>query len=1084
MILHTKKRFFRRAFFALLIIGVIGLVAFAATKRVDEEATAISQTGQWVKIIYSPDDKIHYGETPNMEGWDSQGNPNRGTTHHFWTQPNPSSSSTRYVSYCANPSLKPLDGTYQVLRLNDNAEKYQLMKMAIFAGTGGGVNPPAAVQAVANALYNKIFTDSGAATYFANAGLTDNADTRYAYIHAILGALYANDYAGLKNHRQLVDNMIAVLRAEKTNNTDAYSIAQSYSIYRVDRENPDENDYPDGYDSSNYDPDEFQDIVWIESAEFGGINIEKRDANTGTNPQGNGNFANIHFEVRAVGRIYRPDTGGFYNDNDLVTSGNTDAQGRLSFSGLPIGTYKVVETSGNAYYDATVPQTATIYYEGDMSSLVFYDTVKKGSITVRKVDSETGGCTALGSAALSSSTFSIVNRSTYPVVYGGNTIPVGGQLTTGTVPAGQCSISFNNLPYGTYEITETVAGPGYNRTAPVRTVTIPQNNNAVITIDEPNQVKRGDVTFRKIDQNNGNSPMANVAFRIRSNTTGESHIVVTDSNGVVNTSSSFNLHTYRTNGYDSLTFTAVIGEQKHYIYAGYGTWFGNTTPNNSLGALPYDTYTITEMTCFGNKFCYNNDTSSKTFTINADNTVVSLGNWYNDCVVLSLSTVATDQADGDKFVPEGTNVAVVDKINYTLKSGLTYVIHGILMDKNTNTQVSTATKTITPSTNTGVEYMSFNVNTTGLKGHELVAFQEVYFDNVLAIEHKNLNDEGQTVTVVSLSTVAVDKEDNNKFIVAGPNTTVRDTLSYCLKAGKTYSIIGSVLDRTTGQVVMSNGGPVTKSANITPTTNCGTTTMEFDIDTSELAGHDLVVYENIYYQNSPVIAHNVLTDEDQTVTVVSMSTYADDKADNDKLIVDGPNASVEDEITYCLRANKAFRIEGTLMDRQTGEPVMNGGSAVTSTKTITPSTACGVTTMDFDFDATGLGGHDIIVYQKVYFGTSDLVIAEEDINSEDQSVTAVKVSTTATDSSDGDRYVLPGENTVVKDTIHYCLKPGMTFYTVGRLMDAETGRILVSPDGYRIERSKFIEPVGENCGDVEMEFTIDTTEMVGRDVVI
>lgn len=700
--------------------------------------------------------------------------------------------------------------------------------------------------------------------------------------------------------------------------------------------------------------------------------------------------------------------------------------------------------------------------------------------------------------------------------------------------------------------------------------------------------------------------MANVAFKIKSNTTGEEHIVVTNSNGVVNTANSFNPHNYRTNGYDNLSFTAVVGEQKHYVYAGYGTWFGGTTPNNSLGALPYDTYTITEMACFGNKFCYENSTSSKTFRIDSNQTV-NLGNWTNDCVVLNITTTATDQADGDKFVLEGASIVVADKINYTLKPGLEYEIRGTLMDKNANVARATSSIRFTPSTENGTTTMLFTVDTRGLKGHDLVAYQEVYYDGEMVVDHKNINDDGQTVSVVSLSTSASDKADSDKYIPVDATSVIRDEVTYCLRAGMSFRIEGTLMDRQTGRPVMNNGNPVTSSKTFTPGTACGVTTMEFSVNTAGLAGHDLVVYEKVYYgssnlvvshenindeaqtvtvvsvatvaadkedgnkfviegtdtvvsdkvnyclkkgqsfavtaslidrtngrivvdgngpvmktvtvdvdssdncgtvtidlnvdstglaghdlvvyeevyqSNSPVIAHTVLTDEDQTVTIVSLSTFAEEPSDGDKLIVDGPNAEIKDTLTYCLRANKTFRIEGILMDRQTGEPVMNNGSTITNTKTITPSTACGTTTMNFSFDATGLGGHDIIVYQKIYFGTDDLVIAEEEINSEEQSVTIVKVNTTATDSADGDRYVLPSANTVVKDTVHYCLKPGMTFYTIGRVMDGETGRILVDANGYRVERSKFIEPDEENCGDIELEFTIDTTEMAGRDMVI
>ncbi len=61
------------------------------------------------------------------------------------------------------------------------------------------------------------------------------------------------------------------------------------------------------------------------------------------------------------------------------------------------------------------------------------------------------------------------------------------------------------------------------------------------------RVIRGDFELTKADEEN-QERMANIPFKLTSNTTGESHQFVTDENGYYNSSSEFNKHSHDTNG--------------------------------------------------------------------------------------------------------------------------------------------------------------------------------------------------------------------------------------------------------------------------------------------------------------------------------------------------------------------------------------------------------------------------------------------------------------------------------------------------------------------------------------------------------
>ena len=68
-----------------------------------------------------------------------------------------------------------------------------------------------------------------------------------------------------------------------------------------------------------------------------------------------------------------------------------------------------------------------------------------------------------------------------------------------------------------------------------------------------------------------------VQFKITSKTTGESHIVCTDENGMIDTSSGFNSHKEDTNGGTAES----------------GLWFGEIDAiDDEKGALLYDYYTL------------------------------------------------------------------------------------------------------------------------------------------------------------------------------------------------------------------------------------------------------------------------------------------------------------------------------------------------------------------------------------------------------------------------------------------------------------------------------------------------------------
>lgn len=131
----------------------------------------------------------------------------------------------------------------------------------------------------------------------------------------------------------------------------------------------------------------------------------------------------------------------------------------------------------------------------------------------------------------------------------------------------------------------------------------------------------------------------------------------------------------------------------------------------------------------------------------------------------SIGTTATDKSDGDHELMAGKDAVITDEVKYEgLIPGKEYTLHATLMDKKTGEPLKVADKGVTaelkftPNSESGT--VSINLgefDATSLDGHTLVVFEELTKQSdidgkttdVTVAEHKDINDEGQSVTVTS-----------------------------------------------------------------------------------------------------------------------------------------------------------------------------------------------------------------------------------------------------------------------------------------------------------------------------------------------
>ena len=226
-------------------------------------------------------------------------------------------------------------------------------------------------------------------------------------------------------------------------------------------------------------------------------------------------------------------------------------------------------------------------------------------------------------------------------------------------------------------------------------------------------------------------------------------------------------------------------------------WFGTSEPDDSKGALPYDTYIIEELRSESNKGF--ELIPPFEIVVSRNNLVIDLGTLTDEYEKeISIHTTATSK-DGEKTILAGKEVTIVDTVKLDgLTKGTKYQLKGWQMLKEENAELIIDGKRVendytfvADEEEMKVE-ISYTFNASALGGKNLVTFEELYdFSNpdepVKVAEHKDIEDDGQTVLIteriIKIYTTATDK-DGNKEIEAGKEVTIIDTVKKIVMLGR------------------------------------------------------------------------------------------------------------------------------------------------------------------------------------------------------------------------------------------------------------------------------------------------------------
>lgn len=186
--------------------------------------------------------------------------------------------------------------------------------------------------------------------------------------------------------------------------------------------------------------------------------------------------------------------------------------------------------------------------------------------------------------------------------------------------------------------------------------------------------------------------------------------------------------------------------------------------------------------------------------------------------------------------------------------------------------------------------------------------------------------------------------------------------------------------------------------------------------------------------------------------------------------------TLTDTVSYTgLVPGKEYKVTGVLMDKETGEKLLVDGKEITAETVFVPETKNGSVDVTFIFDATGLHGKEIVVFEDLY-RENVLLATHADINDEGQTVKIKnpEIGTKAT--ADGKKEITADKITITDVVSYKDLTPGKDYKLTGVLMNKATNDKLLI-DGKEITAEATFTPKAPT-GEVEMTFTFDARGLV------
>ena len=654
---------------------------------------------------------------------------------------------------------------------------------------------------------------------------------------------------------------------------------------------------------------------------------------------------------------------------------------------LPFGDYLITEKTPPAGYLANTEWSARITADEslpnghiwDFSESPCEDQVIRGGICVPKIDHELQNGTPLGAATLQGAEISVFLDSEQPVVVNGARFEKGECiLTMKTGADGTASTGLDELPYGTYSVRETREPTGYllNDTWEQK-VSVRDNGEAVASGPVDDQVRRGDIRFNKVNEQTMER-MGCVAFLVTSKTTGESHVIVSDENGSVDTSSEWNPHTRNTNANDATLVKAHEADR----------------PTSDADDAAQDPNADS---------ANNGDTQSGDGNHSGENEGARPEGVDDSGKTGASGNGGGSDGDADASDPDNGNPDADTNSGNAAQSGTG-------SPEDDGEQGATESQQDSPTLQDGVE-----PNAIMKAIADALAASSVSPADSTAFEHSCESAEPNEDISFEATVKTGSGSEKRMFIM-----TLQEDESIVIRDGQTDDEVAVIEPSETS--VATHEAPSGSDEDPAEGENGGSTPLAYDIDETRLDlesgvwfdgsadrhteptdARGALPYDTYSIKELRSVANEGMALVSFDVNVTRDSVNLDMGTVDDRYIslrteltapdgshVAEPSGTVElvDKVEYTgLTPGASYEMRGYLVDKENGEPF-----GESSTVPFTPNRASGSVDVAFEFNGKAASGMNLVAYQELFEG-EDLIAEHKDIDDRDETVTLAPETT-------------------------------------------------------------------------------------------
>ena len=361
---------------------------------------------------------------------------------------------------------------------------------------------------------------------------------------------------------------------------------------------------------------------------------------------------------------------------------------------------------------------------------------------------------------------------------------------------------------------------------------------------------------------------------------------------------------------------------------------------------------------------------------------------------VSYPSIKTKVADRQGYA--SVNETIIDTVTLTnLVEGESYTLIAKLYNRTNNSFIKDSENNDIESKEVSFVYkgqqtenVSITYNSIDLKGDSVIVYEYLYVNGVCVSQHTE-DDVNQRIDYPDLKTKAADYETGNHQGVVTEKARIIDKCYVSnLIVGKEYTVEGTLKNKENGETVVDGTGKeVTGKTTFVAESENMEVEVEFELDSSVLAGKKTVCFETLKYDDIELVSEIDLQNEEQEVDYPDLKTKAADYETGNHQGVVSEKARIIDKCYVSnLIVGKEYTVEGTLKNKETGETVIDGsGKEVTGKTTFIAESENMEVEVEFELDSSVLEGKKTVCFESLSY-EDIVVVAEEDLLNEDQEI--------------------------------------------------------------------------------------------------